>query len=105
MAKTSLRRETAQALADALGVGDQPPIVLTVITTALAGLNNTHRDDLIKFLNETRPLCTCGAAREPDYSNGDHDDACPAKRLPLKANYETCPACRYGDCFDPAHGW
>ena len=28
---------------------------------------------------ELRLPCNCGASLEPDYTNGDHDDGCPAK--------------------------
>lgn len=26
-----------------------------------------------------RPACSCKASSEPDYTNGDHDDGCPAR--------------------------
>lgn len=28
----------------------------------------------------SRPTCSCGASLEPDYTNGDHDRECPARR-------------------------
>lgn len=55
MSKPSMRRETAEALATALGVASYPHAARTVIATALDGLTRTAKNDLIAFLGGTPP--------------------------------------------------
>jgi hypothetical protein len=92
MSQPSLPKKVAVEVLEALGWDHDSPIARTVLVTALDGLSRDAKDDLIRFLS-ARPMCACGAASDPDYTNGDHDDGCPAKMPTRETPAHVCVRC------------